>query len=256
MRLRLRQIALAVDDLAAACAETAALFDTTHFHDDPGVARYGLRNAVFALGETFLEHVSPVRTDTTVGRLLDKRGGDGGYMVILQTDAIAEARSRIAASGIRVVDRIDRDGYGFSHLHPRDVGGTLLSLDYMPTWPEWRWAGPDWQRHADPAAELGIVAAEMQGSDPQAMARTWSSLLGRPKEAEGDGWRIALDDSELRFVPLGDGRGEGLRGLDVRTRDAAAIRRRAAGLGRLDGAGVIRFCGVDVRLVQAAEGRP
>ena len=36
-------------------------------------AYFGLRNAVFALGDTFLEVVCPQRPDTAAGRLLDRR---------------------------------------------------------------------------------------------------------------------------------------------------------------------------------------
>ncbi len=40
------------------------------------------------LNDTFLEVVSPVTAGTTAGRLLEKRGVDGGYMIILQTDSV------------------------------------------------------------------------------------------------------------------------------------------------------------------------
>src|SRR5258705_16903 len=58
--MRLRQIALAAGDLGAT---TAALSDVLGlgepFHD-PGVGVFGLENAVFAIGETFLAMGSPV----------------------------------------------------------------------------------------------------------------------------------------------------------------------------------------------------
>ena len=49
---------------------------------DPGVGVFGLRNALFPIGDKLLEVVSPTQEGTTAGRFLDKRGGDGGYMVI------------------------------------------------------------------------------------------------------------------------------------------------------------------------------
>src|SRR3990167_8917341 len=134
MTLRLRQIAVAVTDLEGAQADAEAIFGASHPHEDPGVARYNLRNAVYRLEDTFLELLTPLTEGTTVGRLLAKKGGDCGYMVILQTDRIDEARSRAEEAGVRVVDQLDRNGCGFTHLHPRDVGGILLSIDYMSRW--------------------------------------------------------------------------------------------------------------------------
>src|SRR5580692_9687540 len=100
--MRLRQIALVAQDLAAAQADIAAVLGLDYAYDDPGVGKFGLRNAVFPIGETFLEVVSPKQDGTTAGRLLEKRGGDGGYMVILQVHDIKKARAQIAAAGARV----------------------------------------------------------------------------------------------------------------------------------------------------------
>jgi hypothetical protein len=214
-----------------------------------------LKNAVYAFGTTFLELLTPVAEGTTVGRLLAKRGGAGGYMVILQTDAIAEARARIDEAGIRVVDRLDRERAGFTHLHPRDVGGTLLSIDYMDSWDRWEWAGPDWQRSASPAGDLAIVAAEMQGDDPVGIARRWAEILDRPVTSDGDVWRVALDEDELRFVPMRDRRGEGLRAIDVRATQAEAIKAAARERGVMADDGTLDLWGIGVRVSSSFDGR-
>jgi hypothetical protein len=49
------------------------------------VGRFGLTNAVFAVGDTFVEVVAPTQPDTTAGRYLKRRGGDGGYMAIFRS---------------------------------------------------------------------------------------------------------------------------------------------------------------------------
>ena len=104
-------------------------------------------NAVFPVGDAFLEIVSPVQEGTTAGRLLDKHGGDYGYMVIMQLSDLEAARARLDGLGVRVVWKADlRDAAG-THLHPKDVGGTILSLDWMDPPESWRWAGPDWEQH-------------------------------------------------------------------------------------------------------------
>jgi hypothetical protein len=57
--MRLRQIALVGKDLEAAEADIRAILGLDYAYDDPGVGQFGLRNAVFPVGETFLEVVSP-----------------------------------------------------------------------------------------------------------------------------------------------------------------------------------------------------
>jgi len=100
--MRLRQIALVAKDLAAARADISAVLGIDYAFDDPGVGKYGLRNAVFPIGDTFLEVVSPKEPGTTAGRLLEKRGGDGGYMVILQVDDLAQALGRVKDASARI----------------------------------------------------------------------------------------------------------------------------------------------------------
>lgn len=246
MTLRLRQIAVAVADLDGACSQAEKVFGVSEPYRDPGVARYGLCNAVYRLGNTFLELLSPTIEDTTVGRFLAKQGGDCGYMVILQTDAIEEARTRIAVEGVRVVDRLDRNGAGFTHLHPRDVGGTLLSLDYMPQWQDWEWAGSGWQDKQ--ASDTPIAAVEIHGVDPLGMARRWSDLLGQSCSS-ADGQRsIKLDEGDLRFASASGGR-EGLAGFDLRATDWKRTRDAAARYGFLSPDGVLDIWGMTVRLV-------
>ena len=100
--MRLRQIALVAKDLAAARADISAVLGIDYAYDDPGVGKYGLHNAVFPIGDTFLEVVSPKEAGTTAGRLLQKRGGDGGYMVILQVDDLEQARARVRDASARI----------------------------------------------------------------------------------------------------------------------------------------------------------
>jgi len=252
--MRLRQIALVGRDLAACEADIRAILGLDYAYDDPGVGKFGLKNAVFPIGETFLEVVSPKQDGTTAGRLLEKRGGDGGYMVILQVRDIAEARARISATKARVVEQADLQGgtVAMSHIHPRDVGGAILSVDFMHPWDRWEWGGPEWREHVRTDTSTAIVGAELQGEDPAAMARRWAEVLGRDPTQDGEAWRIGLDEGgELRFVPLRDGRGEGLGAFDVAVRDPAAVRAAAKARGRLGEAGEVMLAGTRAKLVQA-----
>jgi hypothetical protein len=251
--MRLRQIALVGQDLAACEADIRAILGLDYAYDDPGVGKFGLKNGVFPIGETFLEVVSPKQEGTTAGRLIEKRGGDGGYMVILQVRDIAKARAQAAAANARVVEQADLQGgtVAMSHVHPRDVGGAILSLDYMHPWDRWEWGGPEWRQNVRTDVSTGIVGAELQAENPAAMARRWGEVLGAPPTQADGAWRIALaDGGEIRFVPIADGRGEGLGRFDVAVRDPAAVRAAAKARGKLAGDDVV-LAGTRVRLVQA-----
>ena len=68
------------------------LFECQVAFNDPGVSHFGLENAVIPIGTDFLEVVSPKENNTTAGRYLKKRNGDGGYMVIIQVNDFMKAK--------------------------------------------------------------------------------------------------------------------------------------------------------------------
>lgn len=249
--MRLRQIALVAEDLAAAHDDIAAVLGVDYAYDDPGVGKYGLHNAVFPIGDTFLEVVSPKVPGTTAGRLLQKRGGDGGYMVILQVDNLADARARVRDASARIADQKDGDGFAFTHIHPKDIGGAILSLDFMKPKDRWEWGGPDWQSHVRTDTSLKVVGAELQAENPAHMAARWAEVLGRPANKDGPVWRIRLDEGEIRFTTDIDGRGEGLGTFDIMVHNIGAVRANAAARGLVDDDGTVILSGTRVRLIKA-----
>jgi len=249
--MRLRQIALVGADLSAAKADIEAVLGLGPAYLDPGVAKYGLINQVWPVGETFLEVVSPNEPGTTAGRLLDKRGGDGGYMAIFQVEDIEAARARAAGVGVRTIAQYDRASVRMSHFHPRDIGGAIVSVDWMIEWPRWEWGGPQWRDNVRTDVTAAIVGAEIQGDDPDAMSAKWAATLGLTREPMDGGWRIPLDGGELRFVTARDGRGDGLGAFDVACPDPAEVRRRADARGVVDAGGEVVLCGTRVRLTTA-----
>ena len=248
--MRLRQIALVARELEPAVESLCAVLGLEVCFRDPGVAEFGLHNALMPIGSCFLEVVSPTRPGTTAGRLLDRRGGDGGYMVIVQTDDLARDRERVAALGVRIVWQIQLPDAQTIHLHPRDVGAAILSLDQMPEPESWRWAGPSWRSFVHTDVTKALVGAEMQSPDPGALAARWGQVFGRKPTAGRDGAHVlTLDQGSLRFVPERDGRGAGVSGIDVRVADPAEVVARARRRGvRVDG-DVVEICGTRIRLL-------
>jgi hypothetical protein len=242
--MRLRQVVLVARQLAPVRDQFFAVLGLSADFQDPAVAKFGLENSVMTLGDTFLEVVSPIANDTTAGRFLKRRGGDGGYMVIVQIDDLAEMRARIDRLGVRVAWEAKADQAAAIHLHPKDVGGAILSFDQM--WPpeSWHWAGPSWEKRRARNV-IAIDAVEVQSPDPAAMAARWSEIFQRPIT----GNTLRLDRGWIRFAPDEDGRGPGVSAVEllVGREDAALAAARQCGLPVQSDE--FRLCGTNFRLV-------
>lgn len=253
--MRLRQVAFIARDAQPIADQLGAVFGLQVGFRDPGVEYFGLNNVVMPVGGEFLEVVAPFRDDASGARYLARRGGDAGYMVILQdADALAH-RARIEGLGARVIARSRGETYRYTHFHPADCAGVLLSIDSVEGDAGWRepkseWppAGPDWREHESPEA-LGIASVTLQARDPLAACERWSVLLDRPATTRGEALEIALERGAIRFVAPVDDDGTGVVGLDIEVKHAhlALDRARAAGLPVTGGAAQI--CGVAVRPV-------
>jgi catechol 2,3-dioxygenase-like lactoylglutathione lyase family enzyme len=243
--MRLRQVALVARELERSAEELCEVLGVDVAYRDPNMAVFGLVNVVIPVGNTFLEVVSPAQEGTTAGRYLERRGGDGGYMLIFQTRDLGRERERIEKLGVRVVWEIDTGRAKVIHLHPRDIGSSLVSFDQMSAWDEWEWAGPDWRSKVRRDSTTAIVAAEVQSGDPDRCAARWSEVLGIPLR----GSEIPLDEGTVRFVEVTDGRGEGLGGVDLAATDAAEVLKRARDRGLPIDGNCITLGGVRIRLV-------
>ncbi|HUL98564.1 MAG TPA: VOC family protein [Mycobacterium sp.] len=248
--MRLRQVALVARDLEPILADLCTVLGIQVGFRDPAVRQFGLHNAVMPIGDTFLEVVAPVEANTTAGRFLDRRGGDGGYMVILQCDDLDADRRRVDELGVRVVWSADLPGIRGTHLHPRDVGGAILSLDAADPPSSWQWAGPEWLHAVRMDVVSEITAVELQTDDPLALAQRWAQVLNRPVAQTARGVvRIVLDQGAIRFVQANDGRGDGVSGIDVAVIDRPRVLAAACNRGIPATQDHITICGTRIRLV-------
>jgi Glyoxalase-like domain len=213
----LRQVAVIAHDCGQVAGELRRAFGWAQPFHDPGVRQFGLTNAVFAAGDTFVEVVAPAQPDTAAGRYLERRGGDGGYMAIFQVTDIATARQRIADLGVRVVWTADLPDIAATHLHPGDVPGAIVSVDCARPAESWRWAGPAWTGRAPEHAPGGVTGLTIEVTDPAAAARRWAQVLGLPAASGARTMVVELPDSGqwLRFVPAQAGHGEGITAVTI-----------------------------------------
>ncbi len=214
---RLRQVALVARDCDQVAAELRRAFGWQPPFSDPGVAHFGLCNAVFAAGDTFVEVVAPIQPGTTAGRYLQRRGGDGGYMAIFQVSDMAAARRRVADCGVRVVWTADLPDIAGTHLHPKDVPGAIVSLDWADPAESWRWAGPSWTGGAPAHSPGGVTGLTIEVSDPFGAAQLWAAVLGIPASRDGGTAVVELAEAGqlVQFRPARADHGEGIAAVTI-----------------------------------------
>jgi len=236
----LRQAVLAAGELEPVAERLRSTLGLGEPFRDPGVGLFGLENAVFAIGDCFLEIVSPAKPDTAAGRYIERHGGDCGYMVMFDLEDLPAARARAAAGGVRVVWEIDLPDISGTHLHPADIGAAIVSIDGSKPYGSWRWGGAEWTGQIAESKVPGRVAGvTLAVADPGAVAARWSHVLGVPLDGDGAAAgdaALALEGAEVRFRPAAEGAGEGLveiafaevPGLNREGVEVGGVRLRAA----------------------------
>ena len=229
--LRLRQICLVAPELTKSVAHLESILGLKTCFHDPGVERFGLKNALLPIGINFLEVVAPFQKGTTAERYMKRRNGSGGYMVIMQCDDVAKRKLRMEELGIRLVTEIDNGPHQAIQMHPKDTGGAIMETgsDSRGSAPDSPWtpAGDDWKNFVSTEIVSALTAAELQSEDPIALGSRWSEALNLPLQQSGDTASLALENATLRFTTIKDGRGEGLRALDIETKNRNELVRRA-----------------------------
>jgi hypothetical protein len=207
-RVRLRQAVLVAAALEPAAAALRSTLNLEEPFRDPGVGAFGLANVVFALGDCFVEVVSPIQPDTTAGRYLG-RHGDGGYMVIFDLEDLEGARERARELGVRVAWEIDLPDISTTHLHPADTRAAIVSLDRSKPYGTWRWGGPQWTGRIGTGAPGRLAGVTLAVADPAAVAARWGAVLGLEVSGETQPL-LRLDGGEVRFETAPNEPTEGL----------------------------------------------
>ena len=227
--MKLRQAVFAAREMEPVRAQLDTLLGVKDAYVDPGVAFFGLTNVVMSIGDSFLEVVVPVEDGTTAGRLLERRGSPCGYMLIFQVDDFATTSARFDALGLRRVWSWDDEKASACHIHPKDVGGAIVSFDQMRPAEEWVWGGPDWRAHRATHATQ-VKGATLASPDPARLAARWSEVLGRPSVDRDGAHHIALDEGTFVEVVAG-GEVDAIAGYTFAVPDVAVMRERAADAG-------------------------
>ena len=256
MTIQLRQICLVARELDRTIDDLEHIFGIHRCFVDPGVGRFGLVNTLLPIGRNLLEVVAPVEENTAAGRYLDRRNGDGGYMVICQADSEPNqqaVRQRALDNGVRIAWEVDRDNWKICQIHPGDMKAAFFEIDWDQAndfTGNWEPAGGTaWFDKVDQSVTVDYAAVELQGPDPVSLAELWGKVAGLPVRRDGSVLHMALNNVDVRFVTAEDGRGYGLGGLDLKVKDAAGIKARAQARGCAVEENQVTVCGVRFRLI-------
>jgi len=256
--VQLRQVCLVARELGPVIEDLTAILGVKVCHVDPGVARFGVENALLGVGKNFLEVVAPLREQTAAGRYLDRRNGDGGYMVITQADTLANQqaiRQRALDREIRIAFEREHRGGRLCQLHPGDLIAAFLEVDYEPQEDfEGNWTaagGIGWKDAVRQDVTLDFLGVELQAPDPGALAALWGGVIGAAVSQHGSEAQLTLNNAYLRFVQATDGRGAGLSGLEVAVKDRGHILAEAERRDCLVSEDQVELCGTTFHLQDA-----
>jgi len=261
--IRLRQIALVSKDLKEAERILTKVLGTSVVYQDPHVEQWGLRNILMLFGGDVLEVVSPFQQGTTAGRLLDKRG-NGGYMIIMQTEDALKRRDYIVQNNLaKVITSVEYEDAVIVQYHPKGIkGGVMPELDsHKPTAD---WPSPVWTQ-ISPTITLGpmdrapIYLAAMEHSsflrlvgvvlrldpgdeDTIGAAKQWEDTFGITRSQD----QLLFTNARIGFVSGQKGEPAGIHSIIIAVNGKQRLERMlwSAKVENLCGDGYVQMLGV------------
>lgn len=94
------------------------------------VAEQKVRVAFLQIGESKIELLEPTSADSPIAKFLEKNGS-GIHHIAYQVENIAETLAGLEQKGVRLIDRIPRQGaHGakIAFIHPKSTGGILTEI--------------------------------------------------------------------------------------------------------------------------------
>ena len=224
--MRLRQLVFVSKERDRLAKEICDVFDLKEAYNDPGLISFGLENVLIPLNDTFFEIVMPVQENTTAERFFEKIGGEGGYMIIVDVKNFEQENERVKNSEIKIIWNGNRQEEGIHartiHLHPKQVGGAILSLDKMIPEDEWLWAGTNWKKHINKSLVDCISGVILQSSDPNKLCSQWELALGKKRDSSS-ALNISLDQSNISFIKDLSSEEDKIYAFVIKTLDREAV---------------------------------
>jgi hypothetical protein len=217
---RVRHYVIAAKDLDAVCGQLYRLLDVEPIDKPPGnepTLAFGFRTKMIRVGTTLIEVVSPIREKHQLQDFFVERGGDGGFMVVMQTYDDNALLARAAAAGHKLAFEIPN--FMGQHLMQFDYKTFGTRFEFYKYTPEDNWWGnPLNGDYNDPKAAEDILGAEVAVENPASIAATAASTF----VGKRDGASVTFIDRRIDFVePVGKTRG--LTAIYLKARDRSRV---------------------------------
>lgn len=126
---KVEHIALAVSDLETAIDHYTTVWGLTLEHREV-VEDQGVEEAMFRLGDSYIQLLAPLSPETTVGKFIERRG-QGLHHIAYEVDDIEAALKSLRDDGVVLIDQNPRRGSRntrVAFVHPKGNLGVLVEL--------------------------------------------------------------------------------------------------------------------------------
>jgi methylmalonyl-CoA/ethylmalonyl-CoA epimerase len=128
----LNHVAIAVPDLAAACALYRGALGAS-VSVPQALPEHGVKVVFITLPNTKIELLEPLGETSPIAAFLARNPSGGMHHICYEVDNIIAARDHLIASGARILGdgapKIGAHGKPVLFLHPKDFNGVLVELE-------------------------------------------------------------------------------------------------------------------------------
>lgn len=125
---RIDHVAIAVRNLDEALKLFNNLFDLKAVRIEE-VPEQGVKAAIIHIGDTELEFLESLNSESAVAKFLESRG-EGLHHICFEVDDIDEELKRLEAKEVKLIDKKSRRGLAgkIGFIHPKSLNGVLTEL--------------------------------------------------------------------------------------------------------------------------------
>lgn len=126
---KIEHVAIAVSDLEQAIEHYSKVWGLTLEHREV-VEDQGVEEAMFKLGDSYIQLLAPLAPDTTVGKFIERKG-EGLHHIAYEVEDLEASLDALTADGVKLIDdkpRTGSRGTRIAFVHPRSNRGLLVEL--------------------------------------------------------------------------------------------------------------------------------
>ena len=122
-------IGIAVVDLESAVSQYRTVWGAEVVHSEY-IEKDRVHEALIAVGDSYLQFLSPADVSSPVAKFLDRRG-EGIHHIGYRVDSCSAAIEVLKSAGMRLIDEVPRPGSRgttIAFVHPVSANGMLIEL--------------------------------------------------------------------------------------------------------------------------------